>query len=271
MPAHILIVEDNATNLELMSYLLAAYGHTITRANDGVEGLDAVAKEKFDLVLADILMPRMDGFEFLAKARPVAIGGPKIVAVTALAMVGDRDRVLQAGFDGYIPKPIDPQTFVHDVDGYLSPERRSTPLRQREAPAAAPRVSAAAQSGHTILVVDDVATNSRVIRAAIEPHGHRVIEARSMQEALDHAQREVPNLVLADVHMPNGTGYDLIRAFKSDSRLAAVPVILLSSTYWHEIDRAHGLALGAEKFLVRPIDPEHLMTEVDETLAKRVG
>src|SRR5689334_2260285 len=96
-----------------MIYLLEAFGHTTCAARDGQEGLEVAASERPDLIICDVHMPRMDGYGVVRhlKEDPV-LRKVRCIAVTALAMVGDRDRVLQAGFDGYLTKPIDPETFV---------------------------------------------------------------------------------------------------------------------------------------------------------------
>ncbi len=125
--------------------------------------------------------------------------------------------------------------------------------------------------GRTILVVDDVDTNVQVVRASIEPFGHRVIAASTVREAIRMAQGETPDLVLSDVNMPEGDGFDLIRAFRADARLKRVPFIFMTSTHWPAANRARGLALGAKRFLERPIEPELLLDEVNNTLSKFNG
>ncbi len=119
--ARILVIEDNPTNLELISYLLKAFGHETLAATDGEKGLEVVRREMPDLIICDIQLPNMNGYEVARrlKADP-ALRAIPLVAVTAMAMVGDRDRVLAAGFDGYIPKPIAPETFVGQVEAFLS-------------------------------------------------------------------------------------------------------------------------------------------------------
>lgn len=126
--ARILVVDDNASNLELMLYLLRAFGHEVQGATDGVGGLEAMRASAFDLVLSDVLMPHMDGVEFLRQLRTDSEAAQcKVVAVTASAMVGDREKLIKSGFDGYIAKPIDPERFVGEVDSYLPVELRSKP------------------------------------------------------------------------------------------------------------------------------------------------
>jgi DNA-binding response OmpR family regulator len=118
--APILIVEDNPYSLELMSYLLSMHGHRVSCATTGAEALAAVSAERLHLVLLDLQLPDLDGYQVLrtlrASERPVAV---TIIAVTAVAMVGDRERTLAAGFDHYMPKPINPRSFVGEIDAWL--------------------------------------------------------------------------------------------------------------------------------------------------------
>lgn len=121
MRRRILVVEDNAANLDLISYVLGALGHDVVCASNGISALQLAGNGPFDLILADILMPQMDGFELARalKADPLLSGIP-LVAVTALAMAGDREKILASGFDGYIAKPIDPKHFGSRIQTFLS-------------------------------------------------------------------------------------------------------------------------------------------------------
>ena len=116
MGARILIIEDNATNMELTSYLLEAYGHTVTQAYDGEQGLALARTTLPELIICDLQVPRVDGYEIARQLKhdPKTAVIP-IVAVTAYAMVGDREKTLAAGFDSYISKPIDPEIFGRQV------------------------------------------------------------------------------------------------------------------------------------------------------------
>lgn len=128
--ARIVIIEDNAANLGLMSYLLEARGHRLTCRRDGLSGLDEVQREPPDLVLCDIQLPRLSGYEIARRLRADAVlCALPLVAVTALAMRGDRERALAVGFDGYIEKPIAPEAFGAQVEAFLpaSLRRAATP------------------------------------------------------------------------------------------------------------------------------------------------
>ena len=126
MTARILIIEDNYANLELAEYLLNACGHETFGARDGAEGVRAARQERPDLIICDLQMPVMNGYEVVRELKnDASLGLIPVIAVTALSMPGDRDQVMSAGFQGYLPKPIDPETFVQTIEGYLPPGLRA--------------------------------------------------------------------------------------------------------------------------------------------------
>ncbi len=114
--ALILVVEDNALNLELMVCLLEAHGHRTLQAHDGLEGLALARSAAPDLVLCDLQMPGLDGWSVARtlRADPATAALP-LVAVTAAAMVGDRERALAAGFDAHIAKPIELAQLLREL------------------------------------------------------------------------------------------------------------------------------------------------------------
>jgi two-component system, cell cycle response regulator DivK len=117
----ILIIEDNEQNLYLMRFLLTKYGFTVFEATDGIKGLEMAKKIKPYLILLDIQLPAMDGYEVARELRKNDdLTGTTIVAVTSYAMVGDRERILEAGADGYIEKPIEPEKFVEQIKKYIN-------------------------------------------------------------------------------------------------------------------------------------------------------
>jgi CheY-like chemotaxis protein len=120
--ARVLVVEDKAENLDLMVYLLTVFGHEALVARNGAEGLTMAWQHRPDLVIMDLQMPVMDGYEAVARLKADAVlSSIPVVAVTAYAMVGDRERVMASGFDGYVTKPIDPQVFVSELEHHLAP------------------------------------------------------------------------------------------------------------------------------------------------------
>ena len=118
--ARILLVVDTPANLALATKLLRAAGHDVRTAGRAADGLALVADSDFDLVLMDLGLPDMDGWQALRELRSTPRGaGVRVVAFTAHAMMGDRERALAAGFDGYLSKPIDFATFADSVGALL--------------------------------------------------------------------------------------------------------------------------------------------------------
>ena len=120
MKKKILIIEDNEQNLYLATFLLEQSGYEIITAQNGLEGVEKAQAEKPDLILMDIQLPEMNGYEATTRIKGMAdINRIPIVAVTSYAMVGDREKALAIGCAGYIEKPFDPETFVAEIEKHL--------------------------------------------------------------------------------------------------------------------------------------------------------
>lgn len=119
--ARVLVVEDNPANMTLATFLLESAGHTVLKASDAETGVALAGKEQPDLVLMDIQLPGMDGLKAtgLLKADPLTRDIP-VIALTALAMKGDEERIRAAGCDGYIAKPLSYKDFLTTITGELA-------------------------------------------------------------------------------------------------------------------------------------------------------
>lgn len=268
--ATILVIEDNETNLELMTYLLEAFGHATWSAPHGQSGISLALQQSPDLIVCDIHMPGMTGYDVARELKAMLpLLRIPLIAVTALAMVGDRDQILTAGFDGYIAKPIAPETFVRQVESFLPPIHRISPGIQPP-PAtdtADHAVSASAASKHvTILVVDDVPLNRELLRSLLEPSGYTVVMAEGVDMALTLAQQTRPQLILSDLHMPDRTGFELIQAIRTDAHLHDTQIIIHSATAMSDQEERKAIQLGAQAFLKRPAEPELILRKIEECL-----
>jgi CheY-like chemotaxis protein len=117
--AKILIVEDSPDNMKLFRTILGLKGHEVTGLAGGEGLLEAIEQQSPDLVLMDIQLPGKDGFTLLQEIRQSPVSQVRVVALTAHAMTGDRERAMEAGFDGYITKPIDIRNFPEEVQQAL--------------------------------------------------------------------------------------------------------------------------------------------------------
>jgi CheY-like chemotaxis protein len=124
MSGTILLIEDNPQNRYLITFLLEANGYDVVSAADGPTGLRMAVSAPPSVILLDIQLPTMDGYAVARALRGTPEGQRiPIVAVTSYAMPGDRERCLAAGCDGYIEKPIDPDTFVEQIEAFRSVDR----------------------------------------------------------------------------------------------------------------------------------------------------
>lgn len=265
--ARILIIEDNPANVELMSFLLGAYGHTPLSAADGPRGVAAARSERPDLIACDVNLPGMDGFAVLAvlKTEPSLAGVP-ILAVTALAMAGDREKVLAAGFDGYISKPIEPESFVAELEAFLAaaPTSAAQPI---PAPAVTPAVApvptpATAPEARTLLLVDDDRFMLGVLNDMLVGQPYRVLNACSGEEALDVLDHEVVEVILCDQAMPGMRGTEVL-AHAARRYPKTVRLMLSGQPDLSEIEAA--IASGvADDHYIKPLGARMLRERIDQ-------
>jgi CheY-like chemotaxis protein len=140
----ILIAEDNAVNRELLRELLEVRGYTVVEACDGEEALRMIEQTQPDLLLLDIGMPVLDGFAVVRKIREnPRLASLPVVAVTAYAMQGDRERILNSNFDGYLSKPVNSRSLAGELDRLLI-KRVNQDLSQNQASGSQPSEKAQA-------------------------------------------------------------------------------------------------------------------------------
>jgi two-component system cell cycle response regulator DivK len=202
MSQTILLIEDNEQNRYLITFLLEKHGYTIVTAADGPRGIELAQATPPAIVLLDIQLPTMDGYAVARALRSqAALRNVPIVAVTSHAMRGDREKILAAGCNGYIEKPINPDTFVAELLGFLPARTVMTKTPTR------------------VLVVDDKEENLSYLEALLKGHGCTVESARHGAEALIMARHNPPDLVISDLLMPVMDGFTLLRHWRIDAKL----------------------------------------------------
>ena len=248
MTRSILLVEDNTQNAYLATYLLERAGHRVVAAADGPTALERAAAEPPDVVLLDVQLPGMDGFAVLAALRALpALATTPVVAVTALALAGDRERILQAGFTGYIEKPIDPPSFVAAVDRFIA--------------------ACARGDTRSIVIAADDAKSRYLLRVVLESGGFEVVEAADGTTALQLARARTPYAIVTDLLMPDMDGFRLIRECRKDPTLERVPIVVYTATYTTPADADLVMDLGATRFLVKPLEPKALLSALSDAVS----
>jgi DNA-binding response OmpR family regulator/anti-sigma regulatory factor (Ser/Thr protein kinase) len=258
--ARILIAEDSPDIRALVQMLLEADGHDVEAVADGRAAVSAARAARPDLILMDLSLPILSGWEAARQIRsdPASASIP-ILAVTAHAMQGDRERALAAGCDGFIAKPIDEETFAERILGFL------------ERPA--PQASLPTPAGGTpplgpgrVLVVDDQPEVAELLRGDLEADGHSVAVATSAaQAAALFDGGGAFDLAVIDVMLGADSGYALTASITSRAA-EYIPVLLVTAG---TIDRERGFAAGADDFIGKPIETVELRARARSLI--RVG
>ena len=116
----VLVIEDNEDNMVLITFILEKSGYKVLKAETGQQGLDIALEARPDFIILDIQLPDMDGLEVLRKIRNSEINGSlAVIAMTSYAMVGDREKMMAAGCNGYIEKPLDPSKVIDQIRGII--------------------------------------------------------------------------------------------------------------------------------------------------------
>lgn len=126
MSKTILLIEDNEQNRYLATFLLHQKGYTVAPASDGMRGIELAQACRPDIILLDVQLPLLDGYAVARALRAIeSLRDTPIIAVTSYAMAGDREKCIDAGCNGYIEKPINPETFVAEIELYSQPSPSS--------------------------------------------------------------------------------------------------------------------------------------------------
>lgn len=284
--ARVLVIEDHPDNRELVRYLLIAHGHEVIEAATGKVGLSSAKAGQPDVVLCDIQLPDIGGEEIVRRLRAdPATAHLLVIAVTSFAMVGDRERLMASGFNGYIAKPIDPATFVPSIEQILEardghavatvrpravragassvPPQATPPERRRDS---AGDVREGPGRRTRILAVDDNEPNRSFLQDLLGDAGYEVESCASASAALRAIATARPDLVVSDVHMRPTDGFALFRLVRDNPETSDLRFIFLSSTMQASAEIQRGVAMGASGFIVRPAAPQLILDEVARVL-----
>ncbi len=286
----VLVVEDSRTARKVISMVLGRKGYKILETTSGTEALLAIEGVTPDLVLLDVMLPDITGYEVLSAIRKKAeLCRVPVVMLTGKCDAADRQKGMLSGASEYLTKPFDPVKLLSVLGKYLDSSKKTAAPRQ--APAATrekprpPAVALAAQPDVTktqptmptaaqpkkngpeksILVVEDSPTSRKVISMVLSRKGYVVEEAASGSEALRKVHDQPPHLILLDAMLPDMTGYDILAELQQDQRLKSIPVVMLTAKD-SPIDREKGLRAGAVAYLTKPFNPDKLLSVIRSSL-----
>ncbi|HEX6061667.1 MAG TPA: response regulator [Candidatus Limnocylindria bacterium] len=258
--ARILIIEDEANNLDVARRIVRGAGHEALTATDGLAGLEIARRERPDAVLVDLLLPKLDGWSVTRAIReePWAKKIP-IIAVSALAMQADRERAREAGCDDFVTKPYAPAELRVLLGKYFTDSSAPKPATRATEPSAS-GISAAERLGR-VLVVDDEPSNVELIVRRLGGNGYETLTASNGHDAIAIATKEQPDLILMDIMMPGLDGWQATRLLKGDPKTANIPVVFVTARDRPE-DVAQGFEAGGIMYVNKPVEPVELFARV---------
>ncbi|MBL8912042.1 MAG: response regulator [Archangium sp.] len=251
-PTHtVLLVEDNPITRRLARFALESNAFRVVEAFDGAAALDAFAKEDIALVLQDLCLPDIDGYELVGRLRALPRGTEvPIIAFSGLISADDEGRLSAAGFDDHVSKPMEPARLAQIVRAHLpAPDDSAKP--------------AMFGTGRRIIVADDDAVQRKLAAFRLEKLGFEVTSVDDGAHALAEARRAAPDAVLSDVLMPGLDGFGLVTELRRDPSLSRVPLVLTTNSYVEPADKELALKAGAHGLVHRTPD----LKEVIEVLS----
>jgi len=287
MAETILIVDDEAANRELLEAILTDGGYLVAQAENGLGALAQATAAPPDLILLDLMMPGMSGFEVCQRLKqdPVTAGVPVIV-VTALGQIKDKEAALASGADDFVTKPVQVEdlrarvsamlrvrrvrqdldrtlAYLHELDAARHAQRRTALANVlAEAPPAPPPASTMLP----ILLVDDEALTRDFYGDLLAEHGLRVFTAKDGPEGLELAGRHPMEAVILDIMMPGMSGLEVLERLHSQD--PDLPVIMLTA-YPSSQNAIAALKLGAFDFIVKGLSHELVLLAVHRAVRHR--
>jgi CheY-like chemotaxis protein len=241
----VLVIDDDATALDLIGRFLTGEGYRVITAPGGEEGLRLAREHHPDLITLDVLMPHMDGWAVLSslKADP-ALADIPVILVT---MTDDRNMGYTLGASGFLTKPID-----RDQLGAV--------LR---------KYAPSGNVGATALIVDDDPAIREMMRRGVEGAGWKVVEAANGREALERVARAVPDLILLDLMMPEMDGFECVDRLRANEAWRGIPVLIVTAKDITAEDRAR-LEGSVVRILEKSSDTQQkLLEEVRSIVGSR--
>ncbi len=244
---NILIVDDSAIVRKALTRQLEQFGARVTQAEDGQQGIEVALSDHFDLIIADVEMPRLNGFGLCEKLKDLP--GTRSIPVIMLSSL-DADRDIEQGFKAgaaaYVSKSQAKTQLIETIERVLE---KSTFHHNR-----------------LVLVVDDSHIVRRLVTQALEEAGVKVVTAENGRQALKCIAEQRPDLIISDLDMPEMNGIDFCKTLHADPDLSVIPLVIMSGNSDRSMMRRL-LSLGAAGYLVKPFNMEQIIITVEKLLS----
>jgi len=248
--AKILVIDDDRGTVEVIKKILVGQNYEVVTAYDGKEGIEKTKSEKPDLIVLDIRMPLMNGYEFMQTLRNDVVNTDEpMIPVIVLTAVEKMEKMFKAeGVKGYLVKPLDPPVLLAEIEELL----KKSPFEGKE-------------NLPKILIIDDELDFNAILQTRLSANGYQVVTAKDGEEGLEKVESEKPDLIVLDIMMPKIDGFEVCSILKKNVRYQKIPIIFLSAMA-QEADFKNGKAAGADAYIAKPFESAALTAKIEELL-----
>lgn len=248
---YILIVEDSRTQARQIEMIVRPLGYQVRTALSGEEALSILGQGRPVLVISDILMPEMDGYQLCRRIKEdKRFREVPVILLTQLSDPNEVIRGLESGADDFIVKPYSEERLITRINALLNMKLRQGPARERL----------------RVLIVEDSPTQAEQLRYMLEGHGYSVDMAANGDEGLAAAKKIMPAIILSDILMPVMDGYEMAYKIREDPALKEIPIIFITALSDRK-DVIRRASVVADGLFTKPYDDHYLLSKIESLIA----
>lgn len=276
MSARVLVVDDILPNVKLLEAKLTSEYYDVITATNGEEALSVVEKDSPDLILLDVMMPGMDGFEVCNRIKKdPSLAHIPVVMVTALTDTEDKVRGLESGADDFLSKPINDTALMARVRSLVRLKMTTDEWRVRENTANqlgvvdnASNVMMEATDKANILIIEDKDFEERKMKETLEQDEHSIKSVHTGAEVISAVAEQEFDLLIISLNLENEDGLRLCSHLRSNEKTRSTPILMIGEE--QDMERiAHGLEIGAHDYVLRPVERSELRARVRTQIRRK--
>lgn len=268
----VLVIDDQPVNIKIIAKRLAVSGYEVLTATNGMDGIRLARESGPDVILLDIMMPEMDGYEVIKrlKQEPETSGIP-IALLTSLDSTEDKVKGLDAGADDFLTKPVNQIELIARIRSLTKLKRLHEEIRKvgnLMSPQPEDVEEGKTKDKKSILIVEDDERMLMQYKRILDNAGdYRTLTANNASTAVDVLHNTIPDLILLDIMLPDMNGIELLKKIREYHPAADIPVIIISAITDIET-KVKGIEAGVDDYLIKPVDRFEMLARIRANLRK---
>jgi DNA-binding response OmpR family regulator len=257
----VLIVDDDSDVRRGLGIRLKANGYNVVFAADGISAISAARKEEPEVIILDLGLPAGDGFSVMERLGTILpVSHVPIIVLTAREISGNKEKAINAGAQAFLQKPVDNEVLLETIRNLLAGNGKSGTENRINETKEDVKIT-----GQKVLIVDDDKDVLRGLSIRLKANGYNVVFAADGISAIGVARKEEPQVIVLDLGLPAGDGFNVMERLASLLPVADIPIIILTA---REIfcNKERALNAGAKAFLQKPVDNDVLLATIQDVL-----